>query len=112
VHEGHIYELSICYRGQVEDVPALIQAMVGNFLNAEQGILAIAAGKKKLIEDESFKSRSGLKERFGDEYEGRLTTINQWLNYDSKSKTAIVMSDFGPQGDGTELKLSKIPPCK
>ncbi len=108
----NIYELSICYRGNIEDVPALIDAMNGNFLSEYQGILAIGAGKKKVIHDETFKSRAGLKKRFDVHYEGNLEQINRWLEYDSKSKTALVMSDYGQNGDGTELEVTEITPCK
>ena len=110
--EGYIYKMTMCYRGDLAGVPKLIESMNGNFLNPNQGILAIAAGNTKVILDDAFKSRDGLKERFDSEYESNLRNINKWLKYDAKSLTAIVMSDYGEQGDGTELELTAIPPCK
>lgn len=110
--EGTLYKMTVCYRGNLTDVPDVIDSMLGNFLDPDQGILAMAAGKKKVIRDEAFKSRAGLKKRFDSEYETNLANIDRWLDYDAKSDTAVVMSDYGPQGDGTELELTEIPPCE
>ncbi len=111
--ENYLYNWeNICYRGAITEVPQLINSMLGNFLNPDQGILAIGAGSKKEIFDDAFKSREGLKQRFDSEYETNLKDINMWLGYKANSKTALVMSDLGPQGDGTELYATQIPPCK
>ena len=111
--DNYLYKWeNVCYRGEITEVPALIKSMQGNFLNQDEGLLAFGAGPKKVIEDEAFKSSEGLKERFDSEYENLEAEIDQWLNYSSKSKTVLVMSDYGPQGDGTELEVTEIPPCK
>lgn len=112
VHDGYIFRMQLCYRGNITDVPDLIAAMRGNFLHPDQGILAIGAGQRKVVNDEAFHSREGLKVRFDSEYEPNLPTINQWLGYKATSKKALVMSDYGPQGDGTELEATEIPPCQ
>jgi len=110
--EGAIYKLALCYRGKISDVPALIESMNENFLNPDQGILAIAAGKKKVINDKAFKSEKALRSRFGDDYQAVEESAKKWLNYDEKSDVALVMSDYGGNGDGTELEVNEIMPCK
>jgi len=110
--ETYIFKMTLCYRGDISGIPGLIEKLRGNFLHPEEGILAIGAGQKKAVYDKAFKSRNGLKERFGDEYETNITNINKWLNYSSGSKTALVVSDYGPQGDGTELEVTEIPSCE
>ena len=104
--------MTLCYRDDISGIPDLIEKLRGNFLHREEGILAIGTGRTRSIYDEAFKSRQGLKERFEGEYETNIENINKWLNYSPKSKTALVMSDYGPQGDGTELEATEIPPCK
>jgi len=115
-HDGHgngyFYQHAWCYRGDITGIPDRIQTMLRNFLEEEQGILAIGAGSKKVIYDDSFKSREGLKRRFEGEYQTNIENINKWLNYKKSSDTALVMSDYGPQGDGTELEATNVPPCK
>jgi len=111
--EGHLYQWeNACYIGDITAIPALIESLLGNFVYEDDGILAIGAGSTKVIKDEAFKSRDGLKERFQGEYETNLKEINAWLGYKKTDKTAIVMSDLGQNGDGTELYLTKIPACK
>jgi hypothetical protein len=110
--EGHLYQWEkACYKGNIEAIPALIKSLRGNFLYEDESVLGIRAGAKEEILDDAFKSKSGLKERFGDEYENNERTINSWLNYKKTSKTALIMSDLGPNGDGTELYKTEIPPC-
>jgi len=110
--ETYLYEMTLCYRGDITGIPKLIEKLRGNFLHPEEGLLAIATGTKKTIIDKAFKSAAGLKERFGDEFELNRENIDKWLDYSSESDTALVMSDYGPQGDGTELEATEIPPCE
>ncbi len=112
IDDGYIYNLRLCYRGPIAGVPALIEAMLGNFLREDQGILAIAAGDQRVINDEAFHSRDGLKERFDGLLETHRKEISKWLKYKKTSTTVLVMSDYGPQGDGTELEATEIPLCK
>jgi hypothetical protein len=111
--EGHIHQWeNVCYIGDITAMPELVNSLRGNFVYEDDGILAVGAGSRKEIYDESFKSRDGLKERFQGEYETNLKEINAWLGYKKTSKIALIMSDYGPQGDGTELIATEIPACK
>lgn len=109
---GHIYDMELCYKGPLEGVPEQVERMRGNFMNDEESVLAMAAGSKKIIIDDAFKSRQGLKDRFEDEYTTNLAEINSWLNYPRTSNKALIMSDYGVQGDGTELRATEVPACK
>ncbi|MBI3535002.1 MAG: hypothetical protein HY072_05905 [Deltaproteobacteria bacterium] len=110
--EGEIYKLTMCYRGAMSGVTKLIKTMYGNFLNPNQSVLAIACGNKKSISDKAFKSREGLKKRFGVNYKANLTNINKWLKYNKNDNTVLIMSDYGSDGDGSELEATYIPPCE
>jgi hypothetical protein len=115
--EGYLYEYpEICYRGKAADVFETIKALTGqndgsvqNFFNHDQGMLAARYGTKKIVEADQFKSVSALREYYGGDNEGE---IDGWEHFDTSSKDVIVWSDLGPQGDGTELYLTVIKPCR
>lgn len=108
IENGYLYEYpSICYRGDVADVPKIIDSMTGTFLSDEQGILAMRYQEKTIIRDDRFKSESDLKEAF----DGGNHETETWLNYDIDSKDLLLMSDLGAQGDTTELYARVIRPC-
>ncbi len=108
IEYGYFYEFpTICYRGQNSDVPAILEAMTGTFLSDEQGILAIRYKDKTLITDDNFSSAAKLNEA----YEGGNDETEIWLNYDKRKDDVLVMSNLGPQGDGTELYATFIKAC-
>ncbi len=109
IDNGYLYEYPpICYRGDATDVPAIMNGMLDTFLNSEQGILALRYGKETIIHDDRFKSKASLNEAF----EGGNNETKAWLNFDQHSRSVLVMSDLGPQGDGTELYTTYIKPCR
>ena len=113
INSGYFYEFpAICYRGKTEDVSVIIDAMMkDNFLNSEQGLLAMRWGTHKDVRSDQFKSDEGLREyyqQWGDENENE---IKSWVKYNTKSENVLIMSDLGPQGDGTELYATVIKPC-
>ncbi|MBY0472584.1 hypothetical protein K2X30_15575 [bacterium] len=109
IDQGYLHEYpKMCYRGEISNVPTIIQAMLGTFLTDEQNILAMRWKKKTLIHSDVFKSPTQLKDTYGDESD----EVRAWLDFDSDSDTVLIMSDLGPQGDGTELYETAIQPCK
>ncbi len=110
--QGHVRQWEhACYKGTITGLVGLIESLRGNFLYQDESILGIRAGAGEKIFDPAFKSKAGIKKRFGDEYEPNETAIDAWLTYKKTSKTALVLSDLGEQGDGTELYATEIPPC-
>jgi len=110
INSGYLYEYpAVCYRGAISGVVKVIDGMSDNFLTSEQGILAIRYGKTKIIRSDEFKSEKKLRAY----YEGNADEeVNAWLDFDEISKSVLVMSNLGPQGDGTELYATKIKPCE
>jgi hypothetical protein len=109
---GYIYEFpAICYRGKTEDVPEIITSLMGSVFQDEQGIQAIRHGEKKIIYWDGFFETATAEAR--EEYTvNNPDDVAQWNNYDKKSDTVLVMSDLGPQGDGTELYSTEIKRCQ
>ncbi len=109
IEYGYFYEFpKMCYRGSNSDVPKILEAMTGTFLNNEQGVLAIRYKNKTFISDENFNSEEKLNEA----YEGGNDETKAWLNYDQRSNKVLVMSNLGPQGDGLELYATVIEECE
>ena len=110
LESGYLYEFpKMCYRGDVNGVPILIKAMLNNFLNADQGVLAIKYGAKKIVRSDEFKSEAALRKYHDGSNAGE---IKAWLSYAEDSDKVLIMSNLGPQGDGTELYATYIAPCK
>jgi hypothetical protein len=109
IDRGYLYEFpAICYRGNIDEVFAIIEDLLGTFFNEGQGLLAERHGKTKKIIANEFKSEKSLKEAFG---EDNPEDVKTWLSYKESSKTVLVMSNLGIQGDGTELYATQITPC-
>ncbi len=109
VDRAYLNDLTdICYHGNPLAVMKLLDKMSGKFFHDEQGHYAYRVGKiKKVLDDDNFGPDSELHERFPDHPE----TVDDWLNYDKKSSVILVISNWGPQGDGTELLPTWIPRC-
>ncbi len=104
----------ICYRGKSSDVPAILKSFQngsnGNFMRGDAGLLAIRYGETIEIyhNDEVFNSEEKLKELYAAD---NADEVNDWLRYDKSSDVVLVMTDFGGQGDGTELISTFIEKC-
>ncbi len=109
IDNKYFYELpTIRYRGNTSEVMGVIKALLGSVLHPEQGIQAARFGKTKIIyyKDQFFGNNAEI--RKGLEENGQGKTMKIWDNYDTKSDTVLIMSDYGPQGDGTELTATQI----
>ncbi len=110
IESGYYYEYpEICYRGMAAEAVEILDAMLGNFLNEEQGVLAVRYGKTKIVKSDFFKTEKALREAY-EENDSR--EVAEYLDFDGKNGDILVMSDLGPQGDGTELYATRIKVCK
>ncbi|MBI1859865.1 MAG: hypothetical protein HYR96_02980 [Deltaproteobacteria bacterium] len=111
IDHGYFYQYPpMCYRGKIEEVVPVIDGMMkDNFLTSEQGIFAIRWGSQTDIRDDSFKSEKAINEYFDGMNEEEIA---EWVNFDKRSKNVLVMSNLGPQGDGTDLYATTIKPCR
>jgi hypothetical protein len=112
--QTYLYEMpEMCYRGHMSTVPELLRDLMKDgqsILHRDQGIPGIRFGHSKLITfEEQFFETS---EEFREIYESESPkAVKAWDSYDVTSKTVLVLSDLGPQGDGTELYITEIKPC-
>lgn len=90
-----------CYRGKASEVLTVIRALMGVVFNENEGFLGVRYGKTKkfLTHEQDFGQRS--------DQEAAV-----WDNYDTTSNAVLLMSDLGPEGDGTELYSLLIPSCQ
>jgi len=110
IDNTYYYEYpELCYRGKMSEVVKVLDGMNGNFLTNEQGIHAYRYGKKKDIRSDIFKTEKSIREVYDEQ---RPEDVEEYLAYDEKSDAVLVVSDLGAQGDGTELYLTYIKPCK
>lgn len=111
--KGYFYEFpTMCYRGEAEDVQYVIRAMMENVLHGDQNIDGIRARDSKWIHwmSEFFETNEEMREAQMDN--GNEVEMKMWDEYDIKSQTVLVISGYGPQGDGTEMTATEIKPCK
>ncbi len=108
----YLYQLeSICYIGEMGEVPYSLRALLEEEkLERDQGIVAIRYGQSKVIsfEDEFFETSEEWMEF---QMEENPKVVEAWKSYDTSSKEVLVISNLGPEGDGTELYLTIMPPC-
>ena len=116
--QTYLYEFpTMCYRGQAKDVPALIDEMMSSDespLHRDQGIQAIRFEDTMLIFTAGQFYATTQEEDIADDYRvNQEEEIKEWESYDTyRNKDVLILSDLGPQGDGTELYLTVIKPCK
>lgn len=111
MERGYLGEFpAMCYRGKTAEVRDVIEGLMGSVFHEDQGIQAVRYGTKKFITytDEFFETN---KERREEQEQNNAEEVALWDNYDTKSDTVLVMSDYGPQGDGTELTATSIVRC-
>ena len=107
---GYYYEYpEMCYRGQPNEATRILQSMLGNFLTPEQGMIAIRYGKTIKILWNDFESDPEVRQNYIEN--GNEDLLQAWDDYDKNSDDIVVLSDLGPQGDGTELYRTEIKRC-
>jgi len=110
ISSTYYYEYpEICYRGKMSEVVKVLDGMNDNFLTNEQGIHAYRYGKKTDVRSDLFKNEKSIREAYDEQ---RPEDVEEYLAYDENSDAVLVVSDLGAQGDGTELYLTYIKPCK
>ena len=100
----------ICYRGKAKKASKILSSMLGNFLNGDQGVIAVRYGKTVEVLWHEFKDDPEIRQNYSDN--GYDDLLNDWDNYDKNSDTIVVLSDLGPQGDGTELYSTEVKRCQ
>ncbi len=117
--QAYLYEMpKMCYRGVAKDVPSLIEDMMSSdesILHRDQGIQAIRFQHSLFIYNAAYFYLTTKEEEVA--YEIRTNhsdLIEEWEAYEAsqKSKDVLILSDLGPQGDGTELYLTVVKPCR
>ena len=108
---GYYFEYpKICYRGTTSKAVKILDAMVGNFFQETQGVLAMRFGKTTKILWKEFSENPEVRQNYIDN--GAEDLLAAWDTYDTKSDTIAVLSDLGHQGDGTELYFTEIKRCQ
>jgi hypothetical protein len=108
---GYYHEYpEICYRGKAREAVKILDAMVGNFFQETQGVLAMRFGKTVKILWKEFSENPEVRQNYIDN--GSEDILAAWDNYNTKSDTIVVLSDLGHQGDGTELYFTEIKRCQ
>ncbi len=107
---------TMCYRGSTNQVPKVIQALMGSVFHQDQGIQAFRFKDKKIIVDQYQFIEVSDAEKSKENRENYETNapddVKVWDDYDVSSDDVLVMSDLGPQGDGTELNATLIKRCE
>ena len=99
---------AICYRGPAAGVEGLLNDLQAVFFEDE--FLAIRYKNQKHVILDEF---NGDEKELSDYYDGTEDDeIGQWVNFNEKSDSVLVMSNLGPNGDGTELYAKEIKPCR
>jgi len=110
IDRKYLHELPVmCYSGSPAAVMELIEKLGGTFFHEDQGYYATRWGREVDNKDpDNFGSTEAeTRERFGEHED----VLEEWFNYNKSSRDVLILSNFGPQGDGTELKLTRIRPC-
>jgi len=125
VEAAYLYEYpEICFRGDIKGVPAIVKAMADSgtgkswdaFLNIDAGINGFAIGNQKVDVADFLKSEKAMNEYYGVE-EGEDNSdyipseVIEFLNWKQKDQVYVI-TDLGPQGDGTEMYGTTIKACK
>lgn len=110
--QGYFYEFpAICYRGKASEVPEVIESLMGTVFHPDQDISAVKFGAVKIVHNpatffETNSKRMKLLRR------ANPKDMKKWFSYSRGSSSVLVLSDFGPQGDGSELIATEISRCK
>jgi len=125
IEASYLFEYSeICFRGNIMDVPVILKAMADSgtgksweaFLNIDAGINGFAIGTQKFDVADFLKSEEAMNEYYGveageDSSDYIPSEITKFLNWKKKDQVYVI-TDLGPQGDGTEMYGTIIKRCK
>ncbi|HVJ65021.1 MAG TPA: hypothetical protein VM901_07185 [Bdellovibrionota bacterium] len=128
IENGYLHEYpEICYRGNIEDVPEILEAMhtvtdkeqkdgggYRSFLHVDSGLLGVAWSDQKKALAEFMESSEKVDQHYGVDEDGGgevPDAVNEFFRWKTKTY-ALVVTDLGPQGDGTEAYATVIKPCK
>jgi hypothetical protein len=110
---SYFHNVEMCYRGDINEVKQVIDALYGPVFLEDQGLQAIRYGSKKYVyemyKDDFFENNAEVLES---DLENNPAEVKAWKAHKSTSKNVLLLTDLGPQGDGVELNLSVIKPCK
>ncbi|MFN0246912.1 MAG: hypothetical protein ACKV2T_08380 [Kofleriaceae bacterium] len=100
--------VGLCYSGDVATIGQTIDDLRYSLFSIYMGIQGerIGTRKKVFVGNE----REWLRMQLEDN--GSEAQVAIWKNYDTSSKTYLMMTDGGQQGDGTEFFAVQIPKCQ
>lgn len=98
----------LCYNGSVRSVMKTVDALRGSAFDTDMGVQASRYGDQKKVYNQT--EAAWLKEQH--EELGNDAQITAWKKFDQASDSFLMMTDGGPQGDGSELFVVLIPKCK
>lgn len=111
IDHGYFYQLpETCYTGETSAVIDTINGLRDGVFHTDMGISAIRYGKIKVLFYEGQTIDDNAEVRAIHE-QNNPEAVAAWDHYKKKSDDVLVLSDFGPQGDGTELTATLIKRC-
>ncbi len=121
IESGYLYEYpQICFRGDIDDVAGIIDAMhtvpedesYRAFIEPDSGILGVSWGAKRALFSDYLKNEDAVKDYYGVEDGGEIPEVVLELLEWFKKDQVFVVTDLGPQGDGTEAYDTVIKACR
>jgi hypothetical protein len=108
---SYFHHVDMCYRGDINEVKGVIDALYGPVFHEYQGIQAIRYGSKKYVyfKEDFFENNPEVLES---DLENNPAEVKAWKAHKATSKNVLLLTDLGQNGDGLELNLSVIKPCK
>jgi hypothetical protein len=102
----------LCYQGPIDEVERVIEGLYGSLFSNHMGIQGVRHGatKRLYVMDHWDLSEAEWMEMMRDA--GNDADIDDWHDFDTASDDFLIMTDGGPDGDGTELFAVTIPPCR
>lgn len=99
---------TLCYNGKPEDVLKIVQSLTTAF-HEDMGIQGVRYKNKKVfIYDQTFENDEDIRQNYED---NSPEALQAWKKYKTTSDAVLILSDFGPEGDGTELFDTEIKRC-
>lgn len=106
-----IYGSAICYNGATAGVLKTIEGLRGSMIHEDMGIYGYRMGKKVKITfpGNDFLDVPEMREMLTNDNPYEVRT---WDNYDTSSDDVLLATNYGQQGDGTEMNVTVIKRCK
>lgn len=106
-----IRESTMCYLGTSAGVIKTLAGLTGTMIDEDMGIYGYRIGKKVEITypDNDFLDVPDRREDLTAE---NPREVKMWDNYNTKSSNVLLATNYGPQGDGTEMNITLVKPCK